>query len=433
MNLPTDRTDRLATPRSDRGNDGPTGCANGRGNHRADDRGNNGVAAPPADFIPFARPSLGVEEEEAVLQVIRSGWLTTGPQTEAFEREFASFCGVRHALAVNSATAGLHLALEALGVGAGDLVATTPYTFTATAEVIRYLGADPVFVDIEPRTFNMDPAALERTLEEQLGRVRAVVPVHIGGLTCDMAAIAAAAGRHGIPILEDAAHAFPVSIGGKFVGAMSEAGVYSFYANKTITTGEGGMVVTGSDAVASRVRVMRHHGIDRQSWSRYTSADASWYYEVIEPGYKYNMGDLAAAIGRVQLRKAWALREARARIAEAYAQGLADCPYLELPHVCPDHAWHLFLLRIVPERLTIGRDLFIRRLAERGVGTSVHYIPLHLMPYYASRYGLQPGDFPRALAAYESVISLPLWPDMKPEQVQRVIAGVRAIGANASR
>jgi dTDP-4-amino-4,6-dideoxygalactose transaminase len=389
--------------------------------------------SPPTDFIPFARPSLGVEEEQAVLGVIRSGWLTTGPQADAFEREFAEFCDVRHALAVNSATAGLHLALEALGICSGHLVATTPYTFTATAEIIRYLGADPVFVDIDPRTCNMDPRELDAVLQQHGERVRTVLPVHLGGLPCDMDAIGTLARAGGIPVVEDAAHAFPVRQREGFAGTIGDAGVYSFYANKTITTGEGGMVVTESDALAQRVRVMRHHGIDRQSWMRYTSSDADWYYEVVEPGYKYNMSDLAAAIGRAQLKKAWSLRESRARIAASYLDGLRDCPFLELPRSTADHAWHLFLLRIVPERLAISRDLFIEELKERGIGTSVHYIPLHVMPYYAKRYGLRPDDYPVALSAYQRTISLPLWPDMTPDQVNRVIDQVRAVGTGAAR
>jgi len=385
-------------------------------------------AAPP---IPFARPSIGPEEEAEVLAVLRSGWLTTGPVTARFEQAFARAVGVPHALALNSATAGLHLALEALGVGPGALVLTTPYTFVATAEVVRYLGADPRFVDVEDRTANIDPALLARALDaaaREGRRVAAVIPVHVGGRSCDMEAITAAAARHGAAVVEDSAHAFPVVHKGRLLGTWGAAGVYSFYATKAITTGEGGMVVTRSDELARRVRLMRLHGIDRDVWNRYTAANASWEYDVVEAGYKYNLTDIAAAIGVAQLAKAETFLRLRRRVARAYLAGLGGCDFLELPDDTDDNGWHLFVVRLRPARLAVGRDAFVAELQRRGIGTSVHFIPLHLMSYYRARYGLAPEDFPVALRLYRAAISLPIYPSLTDEEIARVVAGVREAG-----
>ncbi len=387
-----------------------------------------GLRAAP--FIPFFRPSVGRAEERAVLSVMRSGWLTTGEQALAFEQEFARLVGARHALALNSATAGLHLALEALGVRPGTAVITTPFTFAATAEVIRYLGADPLFADIDPATLNIDPSRVEQALEacRRSGRrVSAILPVHVAGLPCDMARIGGLARASGVPVVEDAAHAFPVRVEGKFAGTLGDAGVYSFYATKTITTGEGGMVVTDSDEVARRIRVMRLHGIDRDIWNRYTSGTASWRYDVVAPGFKYNLTDLAAAIGRVQLRRAGDLRKARERIAERYLAAFAPLGCLVLPPAHREQAWHLFVVRLRGEALAIGRDAFIEKLRERGIGTSVHFIPLHLMTYYRQAYGLEAGDFPRALECFQTCLSLPLYPSMTGTEVDRVIEAVTAV------
>lgn len=380
------------------------------------------------DFIPFALPKIGEEEEAAALRVLRSGWLTTGKETQAFEREFAAYVNAPHAAAVNSATAGLHLALEALGVGPGDRVLTTPYTFTATAEVIRYLGAHPVFVDIEPDGFNIDPELLERELESGNGKPAAIVPVHIGGQPCRMDRILELSRSYGVPVVEDAAHAFPVRTPDGYLGTLGEIGVYSFYATKTITTGEGGMLVTGNDEIARRVRIMRLHGIDREIWDRYTSKKPAWQYEVVEAGFKYNMTDLAAAIGREQLRKAEAFLEERRRIAAQYRAAFEDREYLVLPPDTEHHAWHLFILRLVPEKLSIGRDELIEKLSEAGIGTSVHYIPLHLMPYYARTYDLSPGDFPRSTARFAEVMSLPIYPGLTQERILYIIRTVLQIG-----
>jgi dTDP-4-amino-4,6-dideoxygalactose transaminase len=385
---------------------------------------------PSVSFVPFFRPSLGREEEEAVLAVMRSGWLTTGEVAARFEREFARYVGARHALALCSATAGLHLALEALGVGPGSVVVTSTFTFAATAEVVRYLGADPVFVDIDRATLNLDPARLEErlaALAREGRKVSAIIPVHVAGLPCDMDRISAIAAAAGIPVVEDAAHAFPVRQGGRFVGTLGEAGVYSFYATKTITTGEGGMVVTDRGEVAARIRVMRLHGIDRDVWNRYTTPGAGWKYDIVAPGYKYNLTDLAAAIGRVQLTRAEDFLQRRRAVARRYREALAGLDFLTLPADSDRHAWHLFIIRVREDVLGRSRDECIQRLHEQGIGVSVHFIPLHLMSYYRDRYGLRPEDFPAALECYRGCISLPLSPSMNDEETGRVISAVKSL------
>jgi dTDP-4-amino-4,6-dideoxygalactose transaminase len=390
------------------------------------------------EAIPFARPLIGAEEEAAVLRVLRSGWLTTGAEALAFEREFAGFFSAGSgeagaslvALAVNSATSGLHLALEALGIGPGDAVLVPSFTFTSTAEVVRYLGADPVFVDIAPDSFNMDPAALERTLRgplksRDLGTLtpKAVIPVHYGGLPCDMEAITAIARRQGLFVVEDAAHAFPAQGPGAetWAGTWGDAGVFSFYATKTITTGEGGMVLTADSKLAERVAVMRSHGIDRAAWNRYTDPKSSWYYEVIAPGFKYNLPDLLAAVGRVQLSRAMDMLDMRRRIAVRYDEAFASEEALAIPPSSPGDARHLYPLRL---RDAKKRDDFISRLRAWGIGTSVHFIPLHIMPYYRDRYDLKAEDLPESYKRFTQTVSLPLWPGMKDGQIERVIASV---------
>jgi dTDP-4-amino-4,6-dideoxygalactose transaminase len=333
---------------------------------------------------------------------------------------------------VNSATSGLHLALEACGVGAGDLVLLPSYTFTSTAEVVRYLGADPVFVDVVPGGFHIDPAALEAALLRlERGKAKAVIPVHYGGMVCDMPAIMAIARRWGLRVIEDAAHSFPSRLpDGSFAGAIGDVGVFSFYATKTITTGEGGMVVCADEAIARRISVMRSHGIDRAVWNRYTDSKAAWYYEVIAAGYKYNLPDLLAAIGRVQLSRAWELLRMRREIAAAYdsAFGGANRPFI-LPPTVPGNAWHLYPLRLKAAAVRIGRDEYIKKLKEAGIGVSVHFIPLHLMPFYKDRYALAENDFPETVKSYRQEISLPIWPGMDTEQIERVIAVVQSIAA----
>lgn len=378
-------------------------------------------------FLPFALPEIGEEEIAEVVDSLRSGWVTTGPKAKRFETDFAAYLGGGvEAIAVNSATAGLHLALEAVGVGPGDEVITTPYTFTATAEVVRYLGADPVFVDIDPATFNIDPALIEAAITP---KTKAIIPVHFAGLSCDMQAIIAIARKHGLKVVEDAAHALPTTCEGKVIGTLeSDVTVFSFYATKTITTGEGGMVVTRDPAIAARCRVMRLHGISRDAFDRYVSTKPSWHYEVVAPGYKYNLTDVAAAIGIHQLRKADAFRERRAAIAAQYDAALSGLPLVLPPHAPAGevHAWHLYVLRLA-ENAPIGRDAFIEQMAARGIGCSVHFIPLHLHPYWRDTYQLKPEGFPYAYANFRAAVSLPVYTRMSDEDVARVIGAVRDI------
>ena len=380
-----------------------------------------------SEFLPFALPDIGEEEIAEVLDTLRSGWLTTGPKAKRFEEDFAAFIGAgSQARAVNSATAGLHLALEAVGVSPGDEVITTPYTFTATAEVVRYLGADPVFVDVDPETLNIDPGRIEAAVT---ARTKVILPVHFAGLACDMDAILAIAGRHGLKVVEDAAHALPAGYRGRLIGGLnSDAAVFSFYVTKTIATGEGGMVVTRDQAVADRCSVMRLHGISRDVFDRYSSTRPSWFYEVVAPGFKYNMPDLAAALGIHQLKKAWLFREKREAMAARYDEAFCDLPMVLPPRKDAQgvHAWHLYVIRLT-EKSPVSRDQFIELMAERGIGCSVHFIPLHLHPYWRDRYSLLPGDFPHALAAYERAVSLPLYTRMSESDQERVIAAVAEI------
>ena len=380
-----------------------------------------------SNFLPFALPDIGEEEITEVVDSLRSGWLTTGPKTQRFEREFADFIGSDvQALAVNSATAGLHLALEAFGIGQGDEVITTPYTFTATAGVVRHLGADPVFVDIDPNTFNLDPAKIERAITE---RTKAIIPVHFAGMACDMQPIIEIARRHGLKVLEDAAHALPATYQSRLVGTLdTDATVFSFYATKTITTGEGGMIVTRDHAIAERCRAMRLHGISRDAFDRYTSTKPSWHYEVIAPGFKYNLTDIASSIGLQQLKKAWTFQERRQEMAERYDAELADLPITLPPQPENDdlHSWHLYAIRL-DDSAGISRDEFIQQMSARGIGCSVHFIPLHLHPYWRNAYDLQPHDFPMAWRAYERAVSLPLYTKMTDDDQTRVIEAVKSI------
>ncbi|MBA4177915.1 MAG: UDP-4-amino-4,6-dideoxy-N-acetyl-beta-L-altrosamine transaminase [Leptothrix sp. (in: Bacteria)] len=386
---------------------------------------------PVLPFLPFALPEIGEEEIAEVVDTLRSGWVTTGPKAKRFEADFAAFLGDEtrgerlHCVAVNSATAGLHLALEALGIGPGDEVITTTHTFTATAEVVRYLGADVRLVDIDPATLNIDPAAVAAAITP---RTKAIVPVHYAGLAADMPALLAIARRHGLKVVEDAAHALPTTCGGQLVGTLgSDATVFSFYANKTITTGEGGMLVTRDVAVAQRARVMRLHGMNRDAFDRFTATVPSWYYEVVAPGYKYNLTDIAAALGIHQLKRANAFQAQREALAAAYDEALAGLPVILPPRaaVGDHHAWHLYVLRL-SDGARVARDRLIEHLFAAGIGCSVHYIPLHLHPYWRDRYALMPAMFPHSQHAYERMLSLPLYTRMTVDDVQRVAVAVRA-------
>jgi dTDP-4-amino-4,6-dideoxygalactose transaminase len=378
-------------------------------------------------FLPFALPDIGEEEIAEVVACLRSGWVTTGPKTRQFENEFAAYLGSGvETISLNSATAGLHLALEALGIGPGDEVIVPTMTFTATAEVVRYLGAIPVLADVDPTTLNLTAAAIEQAMT---ARTRAVIPVHYAGLPCDMDAILALARRHGILVIEDAAHAFPTLYRGRLVGTLdSDATVFSFYANKTITTGEGGMVVTRNAAVAARIRLMRIHGIRQDAFARYTATTPSWYYEVVAAGFKYNLTDIAAAIGVQQLRKIDTFLLRRQKMAAAYQAAFADLP-LRLPADVSAasgsrHAWHLYVIRL-QANAPFDRDRLIARLCESGIGCSVHFIPLHRHPIWRSTCGRDDNEFPAAEASFASMLSLPLYTKMSDDDQQRVITAVR--------
>jgi len=389
-------------------------------------------AAPPAlPFLPFALPEIGDEEIAEVVDTLKSGWVTTGPKAKRFETDFSAFLGdaALQSISVNSATAGLHLALEALGIGPGDEVITTTHTFTATAEVVRYLGADVKLVDCDPVTLNIDPAAVEAAIGP---RTRAIVPVHFAGLAADMPRLLAIARKHGLKLVEDAAHALPTTCGGALVGTLqSDATVFSFYANKTITTGEGGMLVTRDPALAARARVMRLHGISRDAFDRFSAQVPSWYYEIVAPGFKYNLTDIAAALGIHQLRRARDFQRKREQLVACYTQALQGLP-LRLPAQAASgdqHAWHLYVVRLTDDA-PIGRDRLIEALYAAGIGCSVHYIPLHLQPYWRDRYGLRPAQFPHSQRAYERMLSLPLYTRMTEADVQRVAQALRhALGA----
>ncbi|ODV19218.1 MAG: UDP-4-amino-4,6-dideoxy-N-acetyl-beta-L-altrosamine transaminase [Lysobacteraceae bacterium SCN 69-25] len=379
------------------------------------------------NFLPFALPEIGDDEIAEVVDTLKSGWVTTGPKARRFEQDFAAFLGEPglHAIAVNSATAGLHLALEALGIAPGDEVITTTHTFTATAEVVRYLGADVKLVDIDPATLNISPAAVEAEITP---RTKAIVPVHYAGLAADMPALQDIARRHGLKVVEDAAHALPTTCGGALVGTLaSDATVFSFYANKTITTGEGGMLVTRDEALAKRAKVMRLHGMNRDAFDRFTAKVPSWYYEVVAPGFKYNLTDIAAALGIHQLKKAQVFQQRRERIAALYDEAFTGLPLVTPPRPAAGdrHAWHLYVLRLA-DGAGIERDRFIERLFDAGIGCSVHYIPLHLHPYWRDRYGLDAAMFPHSQHAYERMLSLPIYTRMSDGDVARVVDAVRA-------
>jgi len=414
-------------------------------------------------FLPFAVPDLDEGELTQVRETLDSGWLTTGPRAHLFEDQFRDFVGSRFAVSVNSCTAALHLALEAAGVGPNDLVITTPYTFAATAEVIRYFDALPVFVDVQAETLNIDPGQLNDVIQEtrrvlegsvasprmpgvrrlrglmqhaRIGgkpTIRAVVPVHIAGHPCDMGAINSLAFEHALAVIEDAAHAFPAGYQGQLIGGLEtpierSAVCFSFYATKTLTTAEGGMITTNNEKWAERCRMMRLHGISTDAWKRY-SAEGSWYYEIMESGFKYNMPDILAALGLAQLKKSIVAWKRRQEIAKQYTDALREEPALQVPTVAPgvDHAWHLYPIRLNLATLTISRAEFINALKADNIGTSVHFIPLHLHPYYKQTFGYEPADFPIALREYGREISLPIYSRMTDHDVHGVILAIKRV------
>ena len=383
---------------------------------------------PNTDFIPFARPSFTEAEEKAVVEVLRSGWLTTGAKAQEFEKRVAAAACVKHALAVNSATSGLHLALDAAGVQAGDYVITSPYTFTSTGEVIRYMGAHPLFADIEPGGYNIAAERIEEVIlnhDPARGRIAAIIPVHISGKTCEREKILAIAEKYELTVIEDGAHLQPAPL----ITDKRSLLVYSFYANKCIKTGEGGMIITNNDEAAERIRLMRFHGIDREAWNRYREkGGSSWSYDVVAPGYKYNLPDILAVLGIVQLEKAAELQQKRRGIAAAYDAAFASCDFLEIPPSEPGCSRHLYILRIIPEKLSINRDRFAAELSDRGIGISIHYKPLHMMSYYSRTYKLQPDDFPESLLRYETSFSIPIYPDLTETEISRIIKVILETG-----
>ena len=436
--------------------------------------------------IPFYKPSIGAEEINEVVATLKSGWLTTGPRTKQFEREFADYLKHKHAVAVNSCTAALHLALEAIGLKPGQSVIVPTMTFAATAEVVRYFGASPVLADCRVEDFNLDVADAERKIQSAPATsqsVVAIMPVHYGGQVGDVAGVRSLARRYNLKIIEDAAHCCPAfyreesreqgesgqkaEVSGQWpvvsgpssavrgpisalpssinrqpstlnllnygwlpVGSSADISCYSFYANKTITTGEGGMACTDNEAYADRMRIMSLHGISRDAWKRYT-AEGTWYYEIIAPGFKYNMTDIAAAIGLQQLRKAELFHRRRTELAGRYRELLAEVEELTLPRLQPDriHSWHLYVIRLRLDRLKIDRAQFIAELHQRGVGTSVHWMPLHMHPYYRDTYGYAPEDLPTSCSLYPEILSLPLYPDMSEGDVGYVCNSIKDIVA----
>jgi len=403
------------------------------------------------EWLPFSRPSVGPEEIQAVVDTLSAGWLTTGPRTKEFEAGIARYIGCRNVVAMNSCTAALHLALEAIGLRAGDAVITTPMTFAATAETIRYFNAHPILVDVDRRTLNIDPGKIEERLRSRAGRARrdrikAIIPVHYAGYPCDMDKIMSIANAHELTVVEDAAHAFPAVYKGTVVGNIGHITCFSFYATKNITTGEGGAAVTGNDEWADRMRIMSLHGISRDAWKRYTS-EGSWYYEIAAPGFKYNLTDVAAALGIVQLRRSDEFWARRSGIARRYTDAFRSLDEVETPFgegiddtigapgeplqwkdiAGTRHSWHLYILRLVLGKLEIDRDKFIDELKQLGIGTSVHFIPLHIHPYYRETYGYKPGDYPISHGEYQRIVSLPIYPRMSDADVDRVIEAVKDV------
>ena len=388
-------------------------------------------------FLSFAPPCLGEEEIEEVVAALRSGWITTGPRTAEFEKRFAAFVGADDAVGLNSCTAGLQTALALAGVGAGDAVVTTPMTFAGTANVIEHVGARPLFADVDPVTLNIDPAAVHRTVEAALSRgerVRALLPVHYGGHPCEMDVLDAIAEEFGLVLVEDAAHALPATYHGTTIGGRGGNVLtsFSFYANKNLTTGEGGML-TGPPSILERARVYRNHGLSRDPWRR-GGTHSSWRYEVRAPGYKFNMTDVAAALGLRQLEKLPSFHASRRAVAARYTAAFAESVAMQPPRerAGVTSAWHLYPLRLHLDRLRVGRDRFIEELDMRNIGASVHFIPVHLHPWYSDRYGLREGDFPIAEREFERLVSLPIHPRLSDADVDDVIEAVLDIATRFS-
>ncbi len=393
--------------------------------------------------VPFFKPSISQSEIDEVVDTLRSGWLTTGPKTKKFEQEFGAYLQQQHSVALNSCTAALHLALEAIGLQDDHVVVVPTMTFAASAEVVRYFNARPLLVDCREADFNLDIADTERRIEAEIARgakVTAIIPVHYGGQVADVAGVRRLADKFKLRVIEDAAHCCPAhyrhdeASPWRPVGADADVSCFSFYANKTITTGEGGMACTNDATLADRMRVMSLHGISRDAWKRFT-AEGTWYYEIVAPGFKYNLTDVASAIGLHQLRRAEEFHRQRVKWAAFYTSLLADIEELILPTQQPNriHSWHLYVVRLRTERLGIDRGAVIDELKRAGITTSVHWMPLHMHPYYRERYGYKAEDFPTAAGLYEQIITLPLYPDITEEQVRHVCDTLRGILARHLR
>lgn len=397
--------------------------------------------------VPFSRPSISKEEIKLVTKILKSGWLTTGKYALEFEKKFSDFmnakpkmleernkfglsCEPVKSLAVNSNTSGMILAMEACGVGPGTAVITTPYTFVSTAMCARHLGAEVYFADIEKNSYSIDPEKVENILRSSKGKnVKAIIPVHIAGNLCNMKKIMQIARNYNVKVIEDAAHSFPSETSLGYAGTIGDIGVFSFYVTKTITTAEGGMICTRDCELAKRMTIMRMHGMDRTTWDRYTSPRASWEYDIVAPGYKFNLPDILASIGIVQLKKAEKFYEKRIKIVEKYNKAFENLDFVQTPPTSEGNAWHLYLLRIVPEKLKIGRDDFAKQLQKAGIGISVHFIPLFYFTYWKELYSdFTAENYPEAAKRYSQTISIPLWSDMSKKMAENVISEVIRIG-----
>jgi perosamine synthetase len=378
-----------------------------------------------SQFLPFHLPEIGEEEIQSVSESLRSGWVTTGPKVKKFEEEFAGYLGAGNAIAVNSCTAALHLGLEAVGVGEGDEVIVPTMTFASTAGVVLHLHAKPVFIDCKCDTLNMDVDQIERAITP---KTKAIIPVHFSGHPCEMDRIMEISKNYNLKVIEDAAHALPTRYKGKVVGTIGDITCFSFYATKTITTGEGGMITTEDSDYAEQMRVMSLHGISKDAWKRYESS-GSWHYEIFSPGYKYNMTDISAAIGIHQLKKIDHFAKVRSQYAEMYSEGFRDIEEIRCPVVRPgsEHSWHLYVIQLNGKKLKPNRNEIIEILKSENIGTSVHFMPLHLHPYYRDEFGYVPEDFPVASSVFESIISLTIFPKMTEADVQYVIKTLRKI------
>ncbi|NOT24857.1 MAG: DegT/DnrJ/EryC1/StrS aminotransferase family protein [Acidobacteria bacterium] len=384
-----------------------------------------------SSFLPFHQPLVDADDERAVLETLRSGWLTTGPRTKAFEKELAAYTGAAHCVGVNSCTAALHLALEAVGVGPGDEVITSPITFASTANVIVHRGAQPVFVDVAPDTFNIDAAAIERAVTP---RTKALIPVDFAGHPCDLDAIMSIGARHGIPVIEDAAHAIGAQYKGRPIGGIADMTCFSFYATKNITSGEGGALTTNRQEWADRISVMALHGISRDAWKRY-GTEGYKHWDIIAPGYKYNMFDIQASLVRSQMNKMDAFHKRRVALKQRLDTGLSDCSEIALPSERADvvHAYHLYPILVRPERLSADRDTIMNAIQAENIGIGIHFRAVHLHPFYADTFGFRRGMFPVAEAYSDQTISLPLYPRMTDQDADDTVAAVRKVLAHYRR